>query len=30
MEKQILPNLEYCQFEQDGWKNRISFRKNKL
>ena len=26
----FVPNLQYCQFEQDGWKNRIFFRKNKL
>ena len=26
----FLPNLQYCQFEQDGWKNRIFLRKNKL
>ena len=24
------PNLQHCQFEQDGWKIRIFFRKNKL
>ena len=23
-------NLQYCQFQQDGWQNRIFFRKNKL
>ena len=28
--KMFVPNLKYCQFEQDGWKNRIFFRKNKL
>ena len=28
--KNIVPNLQYCKFEQDGWKNRIFFRKNKL
>ena len=26
----FVPNLQYSQFEQDGWKNRIFFRKNKL
>ena len=28
--KFLVPNLQYCQFEQDGWKNRIFFRKNML
>ena len=28
--KNILPNLQHRQFEQDGWENRIFFRKNKL
>ena len=28
--KFFVPDLQYCQFEQDGWKNRIFFRKNKL
>ena len=25
-----MPNLQYCQFKQDGWKNRTYFRQNKL
>ena len=28
--KLFVPNLQNCQFEQDGWQNRIIFRKNKL
>ena len=26
----IAPNLQYCQFEQDGQKNRTAFMKDKL
>ena len=26
----IVPNLEYNQFQQDGWKKGFFFRKNKL
>ena len=26
----FVPNLQYCQFEQDGRKNRMFFKKNKL
>ena len=27
--KFFVPNLQFCQFEQNGWENRIFFRKNK-
>ena len=26
----FLPNLQFCQFKEDGWKNRTFFMKGKL